>query len=108
MATSLARLQAGNGPEPRASDTQTISGLAEYRVLVLETLDEAIHRLASQDQELPALWSSLDLLLDQPVRIQLPDRLVEGVGAGIDEWGRIRVRTEATVETLSGGSVLRN
>ena len=97
MATSLARLSAGSA-----------GALADYRALVLETLDEALDRLSGQDPDLTELWRAMDLLLDRPVRIRLPDRLVSGIGAGIDDAGRLRVRTEAGIESLAGGIVLRD
>jgi len=82
--------------------------LAYYQVLVLETLDEAVDRLANRDRVLPELWRTLDLLRAQPVRIRLPDRLVSGIGAGIDDAGRLRVRTAMGIEILAGGIVMRD
>jgi BirA family biotin operon repressor/biotin-[acetyl-CoA-carboxylase] ligase len=114
-ATSIARLQEVNDQTlsgDRSSETagagSSLLSPQSYREVVLATLDEAVERLAASDPALPRLWSAIDLLRDRPIRVQLPDRVVQGVAAGIDDLGRLRVATEAGIETLSGGSVDRS
>jgi BirA family biotin operon repressor/biotin-[acetyl-CoA-carboxylase] ligase len=97
VATSLRACGRGHGPEsPR-----------DLLVPVLQSLEELILRMGHDNGDLCELWQARDSLRGRPVRVQLPDRLLEGTGAGIDELGRLRVATSNGIETLVGGIVLR-
>ena len=104
MATTLAELRPESGsPEQHKQPLETET----YRMLVMRSLESALERLARHDQELISDWTKLDLLKDTHVQIQLPQKIISGTGAGIDQLGRLKVATPDGVETLSGGSVLR-
>jgi BirA family transcriptional regulator, biotin operon repressor / biotin---[acetyl-CoA-carboxylase] ligase len=75
---------------------------------VLAGLESVLPRLANDDPMLAQHWASLDLLLGRPIRIDLGPRVVEGVGAGIDEAGALLVDVGSETLRLFGGRVLRD
>jgi BirA family biotin operon repressor/biotin-[acetyl-CoA-carboxylase] ligase len=98
MATTLHELVVGPAIAPGPDDL--------LRSL-LERVPPMLDRFAEDDPALAARWGELDTLLGQPLRVKLPDRLVEGTGRGIDAQGALLVATTTGVEQLIGGQVLR-
>lgn len=96
MATSIAELR---GPGVPSVELFLWSFLQRIRAF--------LPLLAADDPGLAALWAGWDTLLGQPVRVRLPDRVLEGVGHGIDPEGALLVATATGVERLFGGQVLR-
>jgi BirA family biotin operon repressor/biotin-[acetyl-CoA-carboxylase] ligase len=74
---------------------------------LLQALQQRIEQASRGEPALPELWQARDSLRGRPVRIRLPDRVLEGTGAGIDAGGRLLVGTSAGIEALMGGIVLR-
>ncbi len=94
----------------------TLDSLTSYRVpepllrLAVDThpaLSEAVDRLARDDSSLASDWEMRDTLRGVPVSAILPNRNLEGVGAGIDAEGRLHVAHEHGVDVLTGGVILR-
>ena len=80
---------------------------------VLATFQERFQRylldLIRDRPNLPELWNAFDLLRDRPVKVAQGDhQVVEGIGAGIDPLGGLIVATDAGLQTLYGGSVIRD
>lgn len=65
-------------------------------------------RLAGDDPALADLWAELDTLKGRVVRVKLGDRVVSGVGCGIDPEGRLLLATDGETLRISGGQVLRD
>ena len=70
-------------------------------------LESMFMRLRADDPELAKLWAEADLLLGQSLRVKIGERLLTGVGRGIDERGALLVGVEGGVEAVFGGRVLR-
>jgi BirA family biotin operon repressor/biotin-[acetyl-CoA-carboxylase] ligase len=74
-------------------------------------LDDVLGRLAVAlelpDAELLAAWSARDVLAGREVSWERPGRGAGGTGVavGVDEGGRLRVRTAAGIESLDAGEV---
>ena len=96
MATSIAELR---GPG--------VPSVEQILWTFLQRIRAFLPLLAADDPGLAAAWARLDTLLGQPVRVRLPDRVLEGVGRGIDPEGALLVATATGVERLFGGQVLR-
>jgi BirA family biotin operon repressor/biotin-[acetyl-CoA-carboxylase] ligase len=94
MATSLAR----EGPGATAED---LLGP------LLEGMGRAIEELVARPRAIAERWRGRDGLLGVRVRVRLPERHVDGRGAGIDDEGRLGVERPGGVEWLSGGVVVR-
>src|SRR5438067_2343807 len=71
-------------------------------------LVSALDDLARDAPGLARLWERLDLLAGVPVRVQVGDRVVHGVGRGIDRRGGLRIAGEEGETTIYGGQVLRD
>lgn len=50
-------------------------------------------------------WQTLDSLMGQNVRIHLGNRRMEGIAAGIDQRGALRLKTSAGIQTFASGEV---
>jgi BirA family biotin operon repressor/biotin-[acetyl-CoA-carboxylase] ligase len=74
---------------------------------LLGRLPSAIDRLARDDSSLAARWAELDVLLGLEVRAQLGDKVIAGIGHGIDADGALLLMNERGVIRLLGGQVLR-
>jgi BirA family biotin operon repressor/biotin-[acetyl-CoA-carboxylase] ligase len=98
LATSLLRER--TYPVPLAPPTVVLAP-------ILAALEKALSDLARESPALAAMWRSLDRLRDRAVWVDLGDRVVRGVGAGIDGDGRLLLATETGVVSLAGGRVLR-
>jgi BirA family biotin operon repressor/biotin-[acetyl-CoA-carboxylase] ligase len=68
----------------------------------------ALVALARDDVGLARRWERLDLLAGVPVRVQVGDRIIHGVGRGIDWRGGLRIAGEDGETTIYGGQVLRD
>jgi BirA family transcriptional regulator, biotin operon repressor / biotin---[acetyl-CoA-carboxylase] ligase len=99
MATSLNELQ----PQPLEP-----SVLPQLLAGVLTRFEAELDRLAVDDPNLAERWNSLNLLLNQVVRISLGPRVVEGKVLEIDPQGALRVHDGQQVHQLFGGQVLRS
>jgi BirA family biotin operon repressor/biotin-[acetyl-CoA-carboxylase] ligase len=74
---------------------------------LLGRLPSAIDRLARDDPSLAARWAELDALLRLEVRVKLGDKVIAGIGHGIDADGALLLVNEGGVVRLFGGQVLR-
>lgn len=72
---------------------------------VLQALDRMCHRLAAGGIDWPAEWSRHCVLTGRRIRVTAGDRVIEGVCAGIDELGALRVGTLTGIERCLGGTV---
>jgi BirA family biotin operon repressor/biotin-[acetyl-CoA-carboxylase] ligase len=70
--------------------------------------DRLIQELASDDPGLTDRWNALDTLLGTTVRVRQNDRLIVGIGSGIDALGGLVLMTESGPTTVYGGTVLRD
>jgi BirA family biotin operon repressor/biotin-[acetyl-CoA-carboxylase] ligase len=75
---------------------------------ILDRLPDALAKLARADLSLADEWARLDTLLGEPVRIALGDRIVAGLGRGIDAEGALCLAVEREVLRIFGGQVLRD
>lgn len=53
-----------------------------------------------------ARWAALDGLADRPVRLELPERAVEGVARGVDEHGALVIEHDGRREIFLAGHLL--
>ena len=74
---------------------------------LLERLEAMFTRHKADDPELARCWAEADLLWGQAVRVKIGERLLIGVGRGINEQGALLVGSGAGVEAVFGGRVLR-
>ncbi len=72
---------------------------------VLRTLDQVFRRLAVGDIDWPVEWSRHCVLTGRRIQVTAGDRVIEGVCAGIDELGALRVGTSTGIERCLGGTV---
>jgi BirA family biotin operon repressor/biotin-[acetyl-CoA-carboxylase] ligase len=72
---------------------------------VLRTLDQVFRRLAVGDMDWPVEWSRHCVLTGRRIQVTAGDRVIEGVCAGIDEIGALRVGTLTGIERCLGGTV---
>lgn len=72
---------------------------------VLQALDRMCHRLAAGGIDWPAEWSRHCVLTGRRIQVTAGDRVIEGVCAGIDELGALRVGTSTGIERCLGGTV---
>lgn len=88
---------------PRLHDTAGTLGArpAEIPAWLLRMLDRLDRALDLDDAQMIAAWTARDYLRDRQVR--WPDG--EGVAAGIDESGRLRVETDRGLVALDSGEV---
>jgi BirA family biotin operon repressor/biotin-[acetyl-CoA-carboxylase] ligase len=99
MAASLAELRSTAAPPDEGE---------QLLRAILAGLPAVLDALARDDQALAARWSALDTLRSRSVRVDLGDRVIEGVGRGIDAEGAMRVAVDEAIVTLLGGRVLRD
>lgn len=97
LATSLAN----EGPIAPDAHEQVL-------LCALEAMRLAVEDVASSDESQCARWNAHDLLRGERVRVDLGNRVVEGIGRGIDAAGHLCLDTvESGLVRLSGGRVLR-
>jgi len=99
MATSLAAIRDSTWDE---------SIMPAILAAILGQFERVLERLALADPELAAEWGRLDLLRDQPVRVDLGSRIVAGIARGIDAQGALCVDDGREQLLLFGGQVLRS
>ncbi|MGC8638310.1 MAG: biotin--[acetyl-CoA-carboxylase] ligase [Isosphaeraceae bacterium] len=99
MATSLNRLQ------PRSLERAILPRLLQE---ILSQLENQLNRLVRNDPRLAERWSSLNLLLDQTVRVSLGSRIVAGKIIEIDAQGALCLHDGRQLHRLFGGQVLRD
>jgi biotin-(acetyl-CoA carboxylase) ligase len=73
----------------------------------LDRFSRRLSDLANDDPALVDLWNAFDLLRDQPIAVAQGDRVVEGMGAGIDPLGGLILCDGAERRTLYGGTVVK-
>lgn len=64
--------------------------------------------LARDEPDLMDACNRVDRLAGQSIRIKQGDRIVEGIGRGIDAEGALILETDHGLETIVGGQVLRD
>ena len=78
---------------------------------VLESLlgrfPDFLSRLADDEPALSQEWLRRDSLLGQPVRLALGEKLVCGIGQGVDASGGLKIRSGDVERTFHAGQVLR-
>ncbi len=99
MATSLASIHDLTWDE---------SILEAILAAILGQFECVLDRLVAADPELAAEWGRLDLLRDQPVRVDLGSRIIAGKARGIDADGALCVDLGREQVRLFGGQVLRS
>ena len=52
-------------------------------------------------------FSARDALRGRPLSLEVGNRSVEGIGAGIDAFGRLQLETDRGTETFASGEVVR-
>ena len=76
---------------------------------LLEQLAVRLAQLATDQPELAERWDQLDQLKGSSVRVRQGQRVLEGVGAGIDPTGALRLHTaEGSTQSIVSGVVERN
>jgi len=98
MATSLAALHDAAWDE---------SILPAILAAILGQFEQVLEQLVEADPELAAEWGRLDLLRDQPVRVDLGSRIVAGIARGIDAEGALCIDDGLEQLRIFGGQVLR-
>lgn len=98
LATTVDALRSPGQPEV---------GMHRLLDAIVARLQTTIDELARDDRTLAARWAGRDTLRAEPIRVDLGDRIVEGIGAGIDERGALRLVGDGGTTTLYGGRVLR-
>ncbi|MEV4421695.1 biotin--[acetyl-CoA-carboxylase] ligase [Patulibacter sp. NPDC049589] len=101
-------LDLGAVPEEIAARAATMGrDPSELDAVLAELLERLAAALALPVPELLAAWSARDVLAGETIRWERPGGGAggEGVADGVDETGRLRVRTSAGVETLDAGEV---
>ena len=76
----------------------------------LDEFDEALDALADRRPAFAGIVQPPDdaRLAGRSVRVRQGDRIIEGIGRGIDAEGALRLETERGIETILGGQVLRD
>ena len=74
---------------------------------LLRQAEACLDALADDDRVLPAAWARLDLLRDAPIRVDLGDRVADGIARGILPDGSLRFENEGRIVNLRGGRILR-
>jgi BirA family biotin operon repressor/biotin-[acetyl-CoA-carboxylase] ligase len=75
---------------------------------ILGQFESVLEGLVSGDPQLAAEWARLDLLVGQPVRVDVGARIVAGTARGIDARGALCVDAGGERLRLFGGQVLRS
>jgi len=76
---------------------------------LLERLVARLTQLADDHPDLAERWDQLDQLKGNRVRIRQGERVLEGVGGGIDPTGALRLLTaDGSIQSIVGGVVERN
>jgi BirA family biotin operon repressor/biotin-[acetyl-CoA-carboxylase] ligase len=103
-----------NAPAEVRRMAVSINELSEHPIdadFVLESLlgrfPGFLSRLADDDPALSEEWLRRDSLLGQPVRLALGEKLVSGIGRGVDASGGLRIRSGDVERTFHAGHVLR-
>jgi BirA family biotin operon repressor/biotin-[acetyl-CoA-carboxylase] ligase len=99
-ATTLAEI-AGNLLAVRGARWRRLRALLAF----LDEFDEALDALADPPR-FAELFDLHDALRDRPVRIRQGDRIVTGVGRGIEPDGALRLETAEGIIPIYGGQVL--
>jgi BirA family biotin operon repressor/biotin-[acetyl-CoA-carboxylase] ligase len=99
MATSLSAIQV------QPLDPMIIP---RFLATILTHFEHELYRLAGDDPELAREWNQLNLLRDQPVRVILGPRVIEGRVAKIDPQGALCIHDGQQLHHLFGGQVLRD
>ena len=99
MATSLGRW-ATSSPDP--------DPLSAILRAILSSVGPAYRDLAVRSDDLVGRWNRLDLLAGCRVQIQVGDELVNGVAAGIDGSGGLRIFQGGRTSVLYAGRVRRD
>lgn len=81
---------------------------AELLDAIVAHLPGRLRELAEDDEALPLRWARLDTLFGAAVRIEVGRDMIEGVGAGIDREGAVRVASRGGIHVLHAGRVLRD
>ena len=84
------------------------SFLPRFLTAILVQFERALYRLAEDDPELAQEWNRLNLLRDQPVRVALGPRVIDGTVREIDAQGALCVHDGQQLHRLFGGQVLRD
>jgi BirA family transcriptional regulator, biotin operon repressor / biotin---[acetyl-CoA-carboxylase] ligase len=96
--------------QPWTDLTSVLSGsLPERNCLaarLLEVLAEALCAFPEQDpSQLSRQWAAFDVLAGEPVRVECPDGVIDGLASGVDETGRLRVAKGEAQWLLHSGEV---
>jgi BirA family biotin operon repressor/biotin-[acetyl-CoA-carboxylase] ligase len=75
---------------------------------ILVQFEPVLSALANEDPALAEQWRRLDTLAGQPLRVLQGAREIQGLGAGIDAQGGLRLASPSETLTLYGGRVLRD
>lgn len=80
---------------------------SELDDVLAELLDRLAAALVLPDADLLLAWSARDVLAGRPIGWERPGGGAGGAGVadGVDDRGRLRVRTDAGIETLDAGEV---
>ncbi len=73
---------------------------------LLEVMADALCAFPDQDPgELSRQWAAFDVLAGEPVRVECPDGVIDGLASGVDEAGRLRVANGEAQWLLHSGEV---
>ncbi len=84
------------------------SGPDELLARFCEYFEYFLTSLANDRPALAKSWNRQDELAGRSVRVRQGERIIEGIGRGIDAEGALILETDHGLETIVGGQVLRD